>query len=147
MDIGHVISEVEVALARQLHLVGGDQMVDEAAAALLAAMGPAITRAAQQLAADAAAEVSAQLPDSTVDVVLRGDELALVVSSDTTPLTVKTEDLEARVTVRLPTVLKEQLEDAAGSVGDSVNTYIVKSLSAHGARRKQRRHISGTFDT
>ena len=38
------------------------------------------------------------------------------------------------MTVRLPKALKDQLEAAAGSAGDSINSYVVKSLSTPSAK-------------
>lgn len=148
MDTASVRAGLEEALAHHVSLVGGDRSVDMAADALIAALGPAFARAALALAEQAAVEVTAQLPDHEVDVVVRGGEPALVVRSIAPDLQFAADDLEARLTLRLPKVLKAELEEAAGSSGDSINAYVVKALSARKrATGRTGRRITGTFRT
>ncbi|NND01413.1 MAG: toxin-antitoxin system HicB family antitoxin, partial [Acidimicrobiia bacterium] len=52
----------------------------------------------------------------------------------------------ARITLRLPDSLKDDLESAAGDSGDSVNAYVIKALSSRAGRRSARR-ITETFET
>ncbi len=147
MDTSSVISEVEAALAAQLQLGGGDPAVEAAGEALRVALGPALRQGALDLAGQAVAEVSAQLPDLVVELVVTDGEPNVVVRQSETTSSFATEELEARMTVRLPRALKEQLEAAAGSTGDSINTYVVKSLSSQGAKQRHRRRYTGTFET
>ena len=148
MDITSVISEIEAALAIQLELAGGDPAVEAASSALMTAMAPAVREAAVKLAEQAAMEVSAQLPEGTVDVTLRDGEPALVVRmEEDQPITFRSDELGARLTVRLPESLKADLEEAAGTTGDSVNTYVIKTLSSQSGKRKYRKRIQGTFET
>ena len=147
MDTSSVIAEVEAALSAQLELASGDPAVDTAARALIASLAPAIRQAAVQLAEQAALEIDAQLPDASVDVTLREGEPTLVVRrSDDDQMRYRADELAARLTVRLPEALKEELEQAANSVGDSVNTYVIKALSTEG-RKRSRKRIQGTFET
>jgi hypothetical protein len=142
-----VISEVEAALAAQLQLGGGDPAVEAAGEALRVALGPALRQGAMDLAGQAVAEVSAQLPDLVVELVITDGEPNVVVRQVEAATSYNTDGLEARMTVRLPKALKEQLEAAAGSAGDSINAYVVKSLSSPSAKQRNRRRYTETFDT
>ena len=147
MDTSSVIAEVEAALSAQLELATGDPAVDTAARALVASLAPAIRQAAVQLAEQAALEVDAQLPDASVEVTLREGEPTLIVRrSEDDQMRYRSDELAARLTVRLPEALKEELEQAASSVGDSVNTYVIRALSSEG-RKRSRKRIQGTFET
>ncbi|MGI9609357.1 MAG: toxin-antitoxin system HicB family antitoxin [Acidimicrobiia bacterium] len=148
MDTTPVIAEIEAAVATQLDLAGGDGPVDVAAQAFLAAMRPAVAAAAMKLAEQAANEVAAQLPDSSVDVVLSDGEPTLRVRRDAAPPSFAAEELDARLTLRLPPTLKSELEDAAGDTGDSVNAFVIKALSGTGkSKSRYRKQTSGTIDT
>lgn len=148
MDVTTVTAQIEGVLRQQLDLLSGDEAVERATQALLMSLEPALQRAAMQLAEQAAAEVSAQLTDAAVEVVMSDGDPTLVVraSQDTGPSFVA-DDLEARITLRLPALLKDQIEAAAGDAGDSINSYLVKSLSRSSARRKSGRRVSETFRT
>jgi hypothetical protein len=146
MDTSSVISQVEAALGAQLQLAGGDPAVAAAGEALRIALAPALRQAAMDLAGQAVAEVAAQLPDLVVELVVTDGEPGIVVRQEA-PASFAPADLEARMTVRLPKALKEQLEAAAGSAGDSINTHVVKSLSSPAARQRRRRRYTGTFET
>lgn len=147
MDTNSVIAEFESSLTAQLELAAADPAADAAGRALLAALGPAVRQAAVQLAEQAALEVDAQLPGATVEVTLRDGEPTLVVRREEDQAArFQSDELAARITVRLPEALKEELEAAADSAGDSVNSYVIKTLSTQGRRRGGRR-IQGTFET
>ena len=147
MDTSSVISEVEAALEAQMQLGGGDPAVEAAGEALRIALTPALRQGAWDLAGQAVAEVAAQLPDLVVELVVADGEPNVVVRQSEVASSFATEELEARMTVRLPRALKEQLEAAAGNSGDSINTYVVKSLSSQGAKQRPRRRYTGTFET
>lgn len=137
-----VITELEAALANQVRL-GGDPAVDDAADALLLALRPAVEQLIGRIAEQAAAEVDAQLPDRSVDVVLSEGAPTLVVRSEAVMTSIDTSELEARLTLRLSDLLKEQVEAAAGETGESVNTYVVKTLSDQ--TRARSRETQGSF--
>jgi len=147
MDIEAAIREVEGAVGAQLRLTGDDAVVTEAAEGLMAALEPAIRQALARLAEQAAAEVGAQLPDHTVDVVMAQGEPTLVVRQTAEPVTISTDDLEARLTVRLPAELKQHLELAANELGDSVNTYVVKTLTTKAKASGSTTRFRGTIST
>lgn len=148
MDVTTVTTELEALVRQQLELMSGDEAVERATQVLLLSLEPAMQRVALRLAEQAATEVAAQLPDSTVDVVVTDGDPTLVIRStgDAEP-TYTAEDLGARLTLRLPAMLKDQIEQAAGDAGDSINGYVVKALSRSSGRRRTGRKITETFRT
>lgn len=149
MDIESVVQQVRRIAEAQLRIAGDDPAVAAAGEAVLIALEPALRQAASALAEQAAAEVTAQLPENTVDVVLSEGQPTLVVRRTGESVTVNTEDLGARMTVRLPEDLKDDLELAASELGDSVNTFVVKALagSAKALKRSSRSTFEGTIET
>jgi hypothetical protein len=122
-------------------------------AAAAAPGGPETTRAAELLGhslessarlallealSDAAAEITTRLSDASVEVRLRGREADLVVSQSVpeppeTPATAGPPldggDL-ARLTLRMPEVLKTHVEQTAAAEGISVNAWLVRAVAA-----------------
>jgi predicted HicB family RNase H-like nuclease len=122
-------------------------------AAAAAPGGPEVTRAADLLAgsleasvrlcllealSDATAEITAQLDSASVEVRLRGREADLVVAeapqmaapAAPPPAAAADSGDLARVTLRLPEPLKEQVERAASADGVSVNAWLVRAITA-----------------
>jgi hypothetical protein len=110
----------------------GDDAVAEAAGRLAQALrGSAGMRLVETLG-EAALEISAQLPEGHVEIRLAGPDPQLVyVSGEQTeaPAVPAEDGLTARVTLRLPEVLKRELEAAAAREGVSLNTWLVRALS------------------
>src|SRR5262245_49594271 len=119
-------------------------------AAAAAPGGPDVTRAAELLGgsleastrllllealSDAAAEITAQLGDSSVEVRLRGREAQFVITrpepglTSAPPLGAEEGD-QARITLRLAESLKQAVERAAASEGISVNAWLVRAIAA-----------------
>lgn len=148
MHLTPVLTTFEAAISTQLAVAGADATMEAAASQLLAALEPALRQVGMELAQQAAEEVSAQLGDRTVEVVMADGEPQLRVSQ---PSAVESptleEDFDARITLRLPPSLKGLVETAADETGDSVNTWVVKTLTT-GARRstKMGRSVRGSFD-
>src|SRR3954454_10344662 len=118
MHIRPVISSVQAALVNQGTLAGSDAAVEAAIAQLVEALTPALHMAAMEIAEQAAAEVRAQLPEHTVDVVLADGDPALRIGETTRSAEPRQlEDLDARITLRLPPTLKQLIEDAAQQNG------------------------------
>jgi hypothetical protein len=113
--------------------------------------GPEVTRAADLLGmsidasarltllevlSDAAAEITSRLSAATVEVRLHGRDADLVVTEDAGPPVAyppapagpESGDV-ARITLRLPEHLKEQVERAAATDGASVNTWLVRAVT------------------
>ena len=149
MDIESLKGQVTAVVAGQLALASDDPTVSAAGEAILAALGPALAQMGASLAEQAAIEVEAQLPDHQIDVVLRDGQPNLVVRATAEAVTINPDDLGARITVRLPEDLKEDLEVAASDLGDSVNTFVVKALAGKTKARgaSGRTTFDGTIET
>jgi len=151
MDARILMTKLEAAVERQLLVAGGHPEMESAAAALLGVLEPALREAALDLAAQAAAEVGGQLPGHEIDVVVvDGDPELRVRSTGETSITIGAgEPLDARITLRLPPQLKELIETSADEKGESVNSWLVRSLSGvttHSSRRPGRK-VSGRIQT
>lgn len=148
MHLAPVLTTLEAAISTQLAVAGADPTMEAAASQLLAALEPALKQVGMELAQQAAEEVGAQLGDRTVEVVMVDGEPQLRVSqpSDPEPSGVE-EDFDARITLRLPPSLKGLVESAADETGDSINTWVVKTLTS-GARKSTKvgRTVRGTFE-
>jgi hypothetical protein len=140
VNVQPVLNSLHAALAGQGGLATGDPAVEAAMTHLTDALGPALRIATLELAQQAAAEVGAQLPDHTIEVVLvDGDPALRVTESRAAPERPPSEELDARITLRLPPSLKQLIEDAAVTGGDSVNAWVVDTLSSYAAKVKSRR--------
>jgi hypothetical protein len=150
MDTTVALTRFQAALEQQLTLAGGDQALEAAGLALLAAAQPALRSLAFELAEQAAAEVRAQLPGHSVEVVLEQGEPALRLRPEEAPpgRGPANEGTDARITLRLSPRLKEIVEAAAAERGESLNAWLIRTLSAYGARPHRRgRRIEGTIET
>ncbi len=131
MRIEPVLTALQAGLVNQLRLAGDDPQVETAGEQLLDALGPALRSAAIDLAQQAAAEVDAQLPEHAVAVVLSGSDIELRVDEApaSAPAPEVDEELDARITLRLPPTLKQTIERFATGDGESVNSWVVDTLS------------------
>ena len=149
MQIRPINDSLRAALISQASLSGDDPAVETAVNQLVEALGPALHVAAMEIAEQGAAEVRAQLPDHTVDVVLSDGDPSLRIgerrgSNDAKP---SAEDLDARITLRLAPSLKMLVEDAAQTAGDSVNAWVVDSLAKRaGRQRGGSKSFNSSFD-
>lgn len=151
MDAQILKTKLEAAVQRQLLMAGGQPEVETVAEALLGVLEPALREAALELAGQAAAEVTAQLPGHDVDVVVTEGEPELRVrpNDEGTIQIGAGESLDARITLRLPPQLKESIESSADERGESVNAWLVRSLSGTASRRgrKSGRKVTGRIET
>ena len=149
MQVQPIINAVQAALASQGSLAGGDCAVEEALDHLVAALAPVIRQAAMDLAEQAACEVRAQLPDRTVDLILAdGDPSLRIAEMAVSTEPAQSEDLDARITLRVPPSLKTLIEDAADTAGASVNSWVLDALSRR-ARKPEHGHgfrMTHSFD-
>ncbi len=149
MHVQPIIDSIRAAVLSHGDLARSDPTVEAAIAQLVEALGPALRGAAFELAEQAGSEVRAQLPEHSVDVVLADGDPVLRVTDGRGAATDRTasEDFDARISVRLPPSLKQLIEDAAGTTGESVNGWVVEALGkrARGARRSGRSFNQG-FD-
>lgn len=149
MDTTPIIHELKATLTEQLRLAGEGSELANAGEMLLALFGPSLERALLSLADQAVTEVQAQLPDHEVSLTIREGRPEIRVRDNAPhqgPVGA-TDDLQARLTLRLPEMLKAELEAAAGSAGDSINSYIIKSLAGRRRGRPGPRQIRDTFET
>ena len=148
MNTAGLVANVESAVANQVVLTGNDPVVESAARAILTVLEPALQQAALDLAQQAAAEIEAQLGGQPVEVVIADGEPSLRVGSSDDDEPIGAEGYEARLTLRLPPRIKELVEQAAGSTGDSVNGWVVKALSskARTSARIPGRRVTGTVE-
>ena len=148
MNITGAIAALEQAVNQQVMIAGGDAAVEGAARAVIGAIEPAMKQIALDFAEQTAFEVGAQLPDYEIEVVILDGEPALRVrAAESETKEVASGDYEARLTLRLPEVLKSLVEENAGQSGDSVNTWVVKQLSSKTRKRADRGgKVTGSFE-
>ncbi|WP_210439159.1 toxin-antitoxin system HicB family antitoxin [Nocardioides xinjiangensis] len=115
---------------------GGDEL-KQAAERLAFALDPSARLALMEAISHAAAEITAELPDGSVDVRLAGRELDFVVEvapqaampappPPPAPPAPPEEDGElARITLRIPEAVKARAEEKAAAAGQSLNTWMV----------------------
>jgi predicted HicB family RNase H-like nuclease len=149
MDTSIAMTRLETAVEQQVLISGSDPEFDAMATTLLATLEPVVKQIALDLAEQAAAEVSAQLAGTEIEVVMSEGEPSLRVRSVEGGAEIGSESLDARITLRLPPTLKERVEVAADEVGESVNSWLVSTLAAHASERSRRirRRITGTIET
>jgi hypothetical protein len=147
MNIEAIAAKLEDQLLASGRLAGTDPAAEQVVDAMVTALGPAIRQAALELVEQAAAEIGAQLPTGRIDVVLSEGEPALVVRNEETETTFTSDELQARMTVRLPSNLKSALEEAADNAGDSVNSFVLKTLATGTSSSRRGRRVRETFET
>jgi hypothetical protein len=109
----------------------GDESTARAADLLAIALEASLGRRMQDALAEAALELSGQLPRGRVEVRLAGRDPELVFVDEGEPSATKAVDegADARITLRLPESLKSRLETSAAASGVSVNTWLVQALT------------------
>jgi predicted DNA binding CopG/RHH family protein len=132
----------------------GDETVAEVAERIADLLGRSVPGRVLDLLSDAAAELTATLPDGRVDIRVAGDDVDMTsVEDDLGSATAAGEgdELSARITLRLGEGLKSRLEESAAAEGVSVNTFIVRALErgmssnrGRNARAGNRLHGYGT---
>ncbi len=143
MHLDHAFIEIEAAVDNQVRIGAPD--LAEVAAELMAALRPALERTLFGLVEEAATEVSAQLAGQRVEVRLEQGAPILVVVEDRKAGGLDPEELEARVTLRLPSSLKTLIEESASTAGDSMNGWVVDALRTRAGRRGAGTHVEETI--
>jgi hypothetical protein len=110
----------------------GDETVAEVAARIADVLGRSVPGRILEVLSDAAAELTATLPEGRVDIRLSGDDVELTyVEVEPGPSAAPAgegDEQSARISLRLGEALKSRLEQAAEANGISVNTFIVRTL-------------------
>lgn len=147
MDTQGAYRRFEAFLTQQMALSAADPAVSTAARALLSLLESGVRQLSLDLAQQAAIEVQGQVPGLSVDVLLALGEPSLRVSSHEETST-PSEAMEARLTLRLPRDLKTRIDEEAARAGESVNTWVVKALSARSKASFpwKGRRIQGSLD-
>jgi HicB family len=142
MQIDGYIQALREDLVRMASL--GDETTSRAAELLSVAIEASLARRLQDVLAEAALELNAQLDAAHVEVRIAGrdPELVLVREDGSIPEAVD-EAFSARITLRLPESLKQRVESAANREGASVNTWLVQALQ-RSIESKAHRSISGS---
>jgi hypothetical protein len=142
MDLSPYVDSIRRDLTAAAEVAGPDART--AAERLTAALDAAMRLALMDALSTAAEEVTRELAPGSVDVRLRGREPEFVVTPPPSVHEVVEEFEEvpppppppdpeqgtSRVTLRLPESLKSQVEEAAAREGVSVNTWLVRAVSA-----------------
>jgi hypothetical protein len=145
MRLEPILTQIDASIEAQLRLA--DPQISDAAAGFMEAFRPTVRGALLEVVQQAAIEVSAQLGDRQVDVRLAGGDPELVVTASTSGREQNiVEDLEARLTLRLPGSLKGIIEDAASSSGDSINSWVVDALKSRAKRSSVGSRVEETFE-
>lgn len=137
MDFDQPLRRVHEQLQASAAL--GDDSARQAAQMLSVSLDPALRLAIQDVLAQLAADISAEIAPGRIDLALRGSSLDVQVvpppvSADPEPEPVADPEPEGpstRVTFRPPQQLKDRLERAASAEGSSLNAYLVRALSQH----------------
>jgi hypothetical protein len=106
------------------------------------ALDPAVRLALMEAVSQAAAEITAEMPDGGVDVRLNGRELDFVVhaapapppttAAPASPMSEEPDEegAVARITLRIPESVKAKAEEMAARTGHSLNTWLVNVVRA-----------------
>lgn len=146
MRLDPIMTQVDATIQAQLAMA--DSAVADSARAFMDVFRPTVRTALLEAVQHAAAEVSAQLGDRRVDVrLVDGDPELVVAGAEPGDQDPSLDDqMEARITLRLPEALKGIVEDAASSAGDSVNSWVVDALRSNVRRRSSGTRIDETFE-
>jgi hypothetical protein len=144
MELEPYVDEIR----RQLTLSADTDEARVAAERLLATLDAAVRLAVQHALADAADEITCDLAPGSVELRVRGRELAFVVAppaSDRSADDRPPEDVDrgagapdaaaedegemVRINVRMPESLKARIEEAAGAQRVSINSWLVRAAS------------------
>lgn len=115
---------------------------DEQAAAIARRLSDSLSSSLRlrllDLLSQVAVELSAKLPSGHVEVRLAGQEPELVFVEEAADSDAPTEELSARISLRLPDSLKAAIERAADREGVSTNTWLVRAIARAAEARPAR---------
>ena len=148
MQLQPIIHHVRATLVGHASLAGDDPALDGVVQQLVDALEPALRLAAMDLAQQAAAEIGAQLPDRTVEVVMsNGDPELRVTDAPTATAEPSDEEFDARITLRLPPSLKRVLVDSATCSGEAFTAWGVDGFNKRAKRNDPKgKRVTDAFD-
>jgi hypothetical protein len=106
----------------------GDETVAEVADRIAAILARSASSRILDLLTDVAAEVSAELPEGHVEIRLVGDEVEFAYVDEGAYVPEPEAEQSARITLRLSEHLKSRVEESAVREGQSVNSWILRTL-------------------
>jgi hypothetical protein len=125
----------------------GDETVAVVAERIADVLGRSVPGRVLDLLSDAAAELTATLPDGHVDIRVAGDDVDLTYVEDgpgpAAAPTGEGDEQSARITLRLGERLKSRIEEGAAAEGVSVNTFIVHALERGASSNRNRSGRAG----
>jgi hypothetical protein len=137
MQIEGYIQALREDLVRMASL--GDETTSRAAELLSVAIEASLARRLQDVLAEAALELNAQLDAAHVEVRIAGRDPELVLVREDGSISEPVDEaFSARITLRLPESLKQRIESAAAREGGSVNTWLVQALQRSVESRSSR---------
>jgi hypothetical protein len=137
MDITPYVESLRSSLVSAAESAGGEAA--QAAERLGFALDSSARLAIMEAVSQAAAEITAEMPNGGVDVRLNGRDLDFLVhvAAPTPPVPPPPpapEDVEeggaARITLRIPESVKTKAEERAAEAGQSLNTWLVNVVRA-----------------
>ena len=137
MDITPYVESLRSSLTSAADSAGEETR--QAAERLGFALDSSARLAIMEAVSQAAAEITAEMPNGGVDVRLNGRDLDFLVhvaapTPPAPPPPPAPEDVDdgnlARITLRIPESVKARAEEKAAQAGDSLNTWLVKVVRA-----------------
>src|SRR3954454_22229998 len=119
----------------------GDERSAQVARRLGEALGSNLRLKLLDLLSQAGVGLSSKLPSGHVEVRLAGQEPELVFVDATGESAGTTEELSARISLRLPESLKTAVEKAADREGVSTNAWLVRAIAR--AAESRPTHVGG----
>jgi hypothetical protein len=136
MELAPYVETLHRELSAAAEVAGDD--VRRAADRLLTSLDAAVRLVLIDALGAAAEQITAELAPGSVEVRLRGRDPEFVVTAPVPPEppspppppspAFDTDETTARISLRLPDGLKARIEEAAGSIGASVNSWLVNEL-------------------
>jgi hypothetical protein len=136
MDLSQYVDALRAHL--RATAAAGTEQTRTTAGLLADTLEPAVRLAVTDALAAMAAEVTAALDDTAVDVVVRGRDPEVVVTRSAPPAADPAEpaaapadddEAVARISLRLPESLKARADAAAATAGVSLNTWLVRAVA------------------
>lgn len=145
MELSQYVETLQGDLRRSAAAAG--ESAEALAGLLAAALEPAARLALMEAISAAVAEVAAAVDGVQIDVRLAGREPQISVTpAERSPGPTPPSDADtARITLRLPDPVKTRVERRAAELGVSVNTWLVRAVTAAlQTESGRRRHGPGT---
>ena len=128
MQLSPHVDAVQADLAAVGEAAGPEQ--SDSVRRVAAALGSSLRLHLLEAVTQAAHELSSQLPAGRVEVRLEaGDPVLSFLDEAPASPAYTAEDTSARITLRLPEMLKSSVEAAAAREGVSVNSWLVQALA------------------